>query len=227
MIDTRVADVVETTVTNGEVRAKLGNATEGFGYLADAPVYGPANFYSRPVEPSDNGDSAQAFYVRDGDQGIVLDFRDNRNASKVGELQPGDSVIVTEGEARILVKRESDSVFIISKNQSTGKTMTLEMNGANGVVQTFNGNCWISMTGDSIQLSAGNGSQSSMITINAQGIHFLGNSFNCGTMGGHFGYVITPAPPVPGIAPTAPFNSVVVGPSGNAGVGSAKWTMTL
>lgn len=226
-MDARVADVVETTVTNGEVRVKLGNATDGFGYMADAPVYGPANFYSRPAEPDGNGDTAQAYYVKDGDQGLVLDFRDNRYSSKVGELEHGDSAIVTKGEARILVKSASDSVFLMSKNQVTGKTMIQAINGEDGVISIFNGNCWISMTGDSIQLSAGNGSQSSMITINAQGIHFLGNSFNCGTMGGHFGYMVPPAPPVPGVAPVSPINSVVVGPDGNTGVGSAKWTMTM
>jgi len=221
-----VADVVSSSVTNGEVRAKLGNATDGFGFFSDAPVYGADGFYSRPNDPSDNGDSAQAFYVREGDQSIVIGYRDNRYAEKVGELEPGDRAIVTDGDARVIIKRKLNAVFIISKNDTTGKTLIFEMSGS-GVIQMFNDKSWITMTGDSIQLSAGNGSSSSMITLNANGIHFLGNSFNCGTMGGHFGYMIPPAPPAPGVAPTAPAFSVIVGPAGQAGVGSTKWTMTV
>jgi hypothetical protein len=222
----QTADIIETDASTGEIRAKIGNSATGLGYMAELPMYGPDGFVGRPNQPSENGASAQAFYIYDGDGAVIVGTRDNRYAEKVGEMAPGDRAIITDGEARVLIKREGDSVFIMTENQQTGKTMILEMNGADGVAQLFNGNCWFSMTGDTITLSAGDSSGSAMIMLNARGIHFMGANFFCGTAGGHFGYMVPPTATSPGVAPQEPAQSILFGPSGVAGAPSLSWTIS-
>jgi hypothetical protein len=133
---------------------------------------------------------------------------------------------VTDGEVRIIVKRVDDAVHIMTENANDGSTMIWSMDGASGVIQQFNGNCWQSMSSDTITMSAGDGTASTMFMLNAKGAHLLGANFFCGTMGGHFGYLVPPIGSLPGVPPAAPALSVVVGPTGMAGVASAKWTMT-
>ncbi len=221
------ADIVETDASTGEIRAKVGNAAIGQGYAQGLPLYTTDGFIGRPNQPSPDGGACQAFYIVDGDGSVIVGTRDNRFADKVGSLEPGDRAIVTDGEARVLVKREDDAVFVMTENKETGKTMMLEMNGAAGIVQLFNGNCWISMSGDTITLNAGGEGGTTMLMLNAKGLHVFGANFFCGTGGGHFGYISPPANGAPGVAPPQGSNSVLVGPTGQGGAPSSKWTMTI
>jgi len=226
MTDFATGDVLETEATDGEIRAKVGNAADGVGYFADAPFYSTDGFISRPNQPDANGDSCQALYIQDGNGRIILGTRDNRYADKVGTLDDGDRAIVTKGEARLLVKRATDAVVIMTKDKTTGKTMLQSLSGDAGEFQVFVGNCWLRITNDSISMSAGDGVKSSLLMINANGIHMLGGSFNCGMAGGHFGYIVPPIAGAPGIQPPLGVNSVVIGPTGLAGVASTKWTFS-
>lgn len=220
------ADIVETEIRDGEVRAKIGDAAKGLGYAAGLPMYGPDGFVGRPNQPDENGDACQALYIIDGEGKISVGTRDNRYADKVGELDPGDRAIVTSGEARFLIKRVDDAVFIISKNQSTGKTMIWEMNGSTGVMQTFNDRTWIEQTGSSITLGAGDGSATTTLLVNAAGVQINGANFLCATAGGHLGMLVPPAAGFPGASPIAPANSILSGPTGPAGVPSPSWTVS-
>ena len=222
---TGTADVIGTELIDGEIRVQIGDASRSLGYAAGLPMYGPDGFIGRPNQPDENGDSCQVKYIWDGDQKTVVGTRDNRYADKVGQLEPGDRAIVTDGEARILIKREDDAVFIIAKSQSTGKTMSFELNSTAGVVQIFNGNCWQKMTGDTISWGAGDGTNASTMILSAAGLQINGANFMCCTAGGHLGLFVPPAANFPGAPPQAPAQSILFGPTVGSGAASGKWTV--
>jgi len=219
------ADVLEVTADNGEIRVKIGNAAEGLGYAAGIPLYGPDGFIGMPNAPEQNGDACQVCYVVDGDGKIGIGTRDNRQTDKVGSLEPGDRAIVTKGDARILVKQATDSIFVMTTAASTGKTMIWEMNGESGVIQWFNGNAYITMTAEGVTIAGGNGSSSTTLKVDANGVQINGPNFMCCTPGGHLGMLVPPTAGFPGIPPTTPVNAIVMGPTGTAGVGSSKWSV--
>lgn len=220
------ADIIETLAVEGEIRVKIGSAADGLGYASGLPMYGPDGYIGKPNAPSSNGDACQALYIVDGDGRIVVATRDNRYADKVGEMAPGDRAIVTDGEARVLIKREDDAVHIMSKNQVASKTMMWSMHGADGTIQVYNGGgCWIEMKGSVLTIGSSDGSSTTTLMVTPNGVQINGPNFMCCTAGGHLGLVAPPTPGFPGAPPVVGANSIVMGPTGMAGVGSAKWTV--
>jgi hypothetical protein len=211
-----VADVLSVSTETGEVRHGLGNLETGRGIAAEVAYWGPWGFISVPPAPAD-GAAAMAWYWQDGNEKRILGFHDNRYTDRVGELAPGDSAIVTDGEARVMVKRERDLVTLYSQNRATGYSMAVTVDAEGGIVQLLNGETSIELHADKIVLSVSGGGS---LVLDKSGAHIGGTWLAVNTAGGHLGVLPPGVPPVVGV------QSVVAGPTGVAGVGSTRWTVT-
>lgn len=92
---TAIADILGTTVVEGEVRADLGywggQSEDSPGIAKDAPVWTQFGFVSRPADPDEDG-AAMAVYEPSGDQTRVRGTRDLRMAPKLPDLRPGEAM---------------------------------------------------------------------------------------------------------------------------------------
>ena len=213
---TQIADVTASTIaSDGQVRVNIGDAFTGKGFAADAPLWGLDGFVSRPNDPDADG-AAQVLYLVDGDNKRAFASRDNRWASKAGNLAPGDRAIVSNCDARMFVKKERNAVTLYTVNEKDdGHSMLVDLAGKDGNLIILNGSAQIRMTKDSITLGVSGGGA---IVIDKDGVQVLGAqaAINCSTvtiglMGG--------APPPPGSS------SACVGPTGMAAIGSHSVTI--
>lgn len=209
-----VADVLASTADTGEVRVQLGYCETGKGVAQDVGHWGPWGFVSRPL-PALDGAAAMAWYVQDGNAKRVLGYSDPRYADRVGELQDGDSAIVSDGEARFLLKRERDLLTLYTKSRITDLSMYITLDAEAGTIQLLNGNAYMQMQDEEIVLAVNGGGS---IVINKSGVHVGGNYAAINTAGGHLGQIV-------GAIPSVGACSIVAGPTGIAGVGSTKWTV--
>jgi hypothetical protein len=202
--DPDTSDVISSDTTGGEVRCKLGDVATGRGKYPDTlAMYcsGPA-FVSVPNAPSPDGGACQAYSEREGDERKILGMRDNRFADKVGALSPGDAAIVSDCEARVLLRQADSSIIAMTQNQATGHTMHLALAGQSGAAQLVNGAAVIEITEDAegarIMLGVSGGGS---IVIDKDGVTILGPAIMapCGTvqLGNPTGDGITPTPPLP------------------------------
>ncbi len=207
------ADVCTSDTSEGEVRVKVGEAAAEFGKAPDVPLYcsGPA-FVSVPNEPDADGSACQAFYAADGDGKKVIGCRDNRYADKVGKLEPGDAAIVSKCDARFLLKRSGNSCTLFSKNQSTGKTMMVIVDGEHGEAKIQNGNAFVLVKDDRIVLAVNGGAA---IVISKKGVQITGSSFQAATATVQLGDMTGGAGP-PVAPPPSPATAVAVGPQPGA-----------
>ena len=211
VIDT--ADVLQSTVEDGEIRCTLGDSRSDYGYAQDCPVWGVDGFMSRPNDPSDTG-AAQAFYINDANELSIIGTRDNRFAEKAATLKPGDRGILTDGEARLFLRKDG-TITLFSRTDDEQTETQIEVDGKGGKLKLFCGTSWIEMDKESIILSAGKSS----IMIDKDGITLVGKHFagNCST--GNLGTLNPLAVPLPG-----PAASLLFGPVGMAGAPSKSWT---
>jgi hypothetical protein len=88
------ADILGTSVVNGEIRAKLGfwqgTEDESPGISQQSPVWSTFGFDSRPADPDING-ACMASCTTDGDEVRVSGSRDLRMSGKLPDIAPGDS----------------------------------------------------------------------------------------------------------------------------------------
>lgn len=214
------ADVLKSTAENGEVRAGLGYLSQGGeGIDAGAVCLGPDGFISRPNEP-DADKAALAFYLKDANRKYVLGIRDNRYADKVGSLDPGDRAIVTNGEARVMVKQVDDSVTLYTVNKKVDSSMMVALDGSTGELNLLSGKANITVGEDEdgafIELKCGNAS----LALYEDGtIQINGATFTCATLKGSLG-IISPQPPV---LPVAPANGIAYALGGLTA--SANWSV--
>jgi phage gp45-like len=211
MSDYTVLDVVGIDVApNGAVRLRVGDAFNEEGYSADTPVYGLANVVSVPLPP-ENGEAAQALCIEGGNRRRAIAMRDNRIAAQGGTLSPGDTAIFTDGEAKLLVKRDTDQVIAYTKGATSGDSQMIINDGENDQIVLTVGATFISIGREEIVLAVNGGAS---ITLNKQSIAMLTNaiqavaaSVQLGDMGGG-----VPVPPTPAtavaIAPGGPVNVV-------------------
>jgi len=200
--DILTADILATEATDGEVRAQLGDAALGKGFVQEAAIYGVDGFVGRPNPPDDEGNAAQALYLQDGDDTQIIGTRDNRWADKVGTMEPGDRAIVSKGAARVFLKNERDAVVIYTEHGNQGIGMLIDVGGVEGEIKIVNGaGSFITMTGDSIVMAVDGGGS---LTIDRDGVRVTGGSFQAVTgtvaLGDQGG----------GLPPTVP---VIVGPA--------------
>lgn len=216
---TNVADILSSTQTDGEVRVNLGEQTDGSGFGADSPVYGIDGFAAMPNDPDENG-ACQALYLVDGNEKVVFGTRDNRSIAKVGALKPGDRVVFSNCDARVMLKKADNAVSLYTVNETAepadGTAQMLDLRGSTGVTVLLNGGCIIQQLKDEV-LVAINGGASWRMT--EEGHEFFGQKFsiNCSTV--TIGLMPGGLPPAPGV------NGAIYGISGVTGVASTSVTI--
>ena len=200
-----------TRDTSGEIRLKLGDSQTEEGQRADAAWWGSDGFVSMPNEPDDRG-ACQALYVTEGNNSRCVATKDNRICEQYATLAAGDRAIITDGPAKVLVKKSNDSVTLASENASglvlhqvAPDTITMQMPGTPGTM--------IQMTPSRIVLMVNNGGS---LILDATGVHLSGNltEVNSGLV--TLGMIAPNVPLVPSI------NSALIGPTGMAGIPSTK-----
>jgi hypothetical protein len=215
-----VQDVLGSEVVGGEVRVKVGDKAENKGTGANCSVWGPDGFYACPNDPDDDG-AAMAAWLVDGLKKRVIGMRDNRNAPKVGNMQPGDRMIVSRGEARFLLKADTDAISIYTKNQNAPEaesSIVITADGAAGTCQLINGKSFVSLERDKLLIGCG----SAVLEMSADGsVRLLGSTVWVGGGSTLLGVLPGGQAPVPGI------NSALIGPSALAGIPSSTVTVAI
>jgi len=219
---TGVADILASTSDGGEVLVNLGDTRDNSGIAAEAPMWGVDGFVSRPNDPDEAG-ACEALYVVDGDEKRVVATRDMRFAEQVGTLQPGDRAIFTDGEPRLLVKKAKNSIVLYTLNVPADLSMMVELNGEEGTLKLINGGSWIEIAADRVTIGADGGKAT--LTVDASGVSLVGAHFAANTGGGNLGVLAAP-PLVPPVPPVPVANSILLGPTGMAGVPSSKWVVS-
>ena len=208
-----IADVILSTVTNGDVRVNIGDSTTNAGVDASVPVFGTDGFVSRPNDADADG-AATAIYGFFGDQKIVIGSRDRRYASKVGNLLPGDRAIVSKGNARFLLKNARDAVTLYTEAQSGGTSMLVSIDGQAGKVTAAHGLNKVEIGEKTIELSI-NGGPAIILDGNTNSITIRANTVNID--GGFVTLGLLPG----GVRPTVlNVQSVLYGVAGQVGVPS-------
>ena len=210
---TDIADIVTSSVVDGDVRFNLGDATLGTGVDADSPFFGLDGFASMPNE-SDADGAADCFYFNSGNQKIVLGTRDRRYLTKVGALKAGDRVIFSKGAARILLKNLDDLVVIYTEAQSDGTSQLIANSGKEGKIFLSVGLTKVEISKDRIELSINGGAalvlDGNTISMRADSINLDGGDVTLGVNSDGT------RPIVPGL------QSVCIGPAGQVSVPSPK-----
>lgn len=206
---TSFSDILSSTAEDGEIRVNIGVLDTGEGWGSEESVQILDGFFSMPNDSVDDPSSpdygaCSATVLRTGDDKVIIGTHDNRYTTKTGNMQPGDRMIVSRGEARFFLKAESDSLSLYTKDADGNplsvivdpvtKQVNISVGGSEGT-STF------SVKSGEINLAAGG----TTVTINADGFSVGGAyaAFNVG--GGHLGMVgINPAvaPMSYGVSPT-------------------------
>jgi hypothetical protein len=207
------ADIVTSTVTNGEVRLNLGDATKGTGVDSGSPFFGVDGFASRPNESGQDG-AAQCFYVISGNQKIGIGVRDCRYLTRLSALKPGDRLIYSAGKAMFLLKNADDLVGVYTERQSDGMSILQTLSGKTGEALTAVGLTKVQVEETRIELSINGGAA---IIIEGNTITMRANLINIDagfcTLGVNSDGT---RPIVPGL------QSVCAGPSGQVAIGVPK-----
>ncbi len=211
---TETADILDTSVDSGEVRCSLGYADGEVGIGSEVPIYGIGTILARPADAT-NGEAAMAIYTQSGNQKHVFAWRDNRYSEKAGSLSPGDTAIVCTQDARIFVKDSTSAAVMYSVNQTSDDSMILEVNGQEGEIRIVNGKSAIVITKDKITITNGK----TTLLFDDDGLFGYGAHCGLNFNGGNLGTLVADAPPIPGVM------SLLLGPTGMAGVPSLKWTI--
>lgn len=213
-----VEDITQSTATSGEIRVTLGDSRVPAGVAQETPIWGNGGFVSRPVDPDEAG-AAQGLYINDGNKRRVIAWRDNRYAENAGSLEPGESAIVCDRDARVMVKSSTNTVVLFTvnamdKNAANANTsMMVLLDGDNGKLKLMCGKSWIEVSASGIVL----GTEKSTLALDGDGVHINGSHFGCNTLTGNLGVV------APGVAPPQGAASVQFGPA--VGIPSTRWTV--
>lgn len=210
------ADAILSEHVGGEVRLNLGDALSGEGEVQSVPFWGTPGFVSMPDLPDASG-ACQILYLIDGPRRIPVAGRDNRYADKTGAPKPGDRMITTSKNARVLLKSADDSVTMFTANEPDGgSSMIITQNGKTGETVIVNGPAMFRVKKDEIMMTVGGSS----ITIDAGGITMFGPHIALNSSSGNLGSIGL-APPPQGLS------SIVAGPSGMMGAPSLRWTVAI
>ncbi len=212
---TGVTNVLLSTSDGGKVRCNLGINVDSEGVGSDAACWANGDGFISVPNPPDDAGKCQAIWLHEGDQKRVLALRDYRYTEKGGSLQEGDRAIVSNCEARFLLKREINGLTLYTVNETDDdSTMMLDLNGSTGEILIVNGKSSISIKKDKIQLSAGG----TVVELTSAGIGMFGKHLAANVGSGNLG-TVGPIPP-----PQGAF-SMLAGVSGVMGTPSTKWTV--
>ena len=210
------ADVTLSEQEDGEVRVNIGNVIDGTGLGAGVAAWGVDGFVGMPNLPSD-GQCCVALVLEDGNQQRCIGFKDNRFASKAGELQPGDRAIVSDCGARFLLKQATSSISLFAENEADDdNAMIVNLNGQEGSLTLAVSATTFRLEKDRIVMAAGG----TMVQLDSTGFNVFGKHCNLATGGGNFGTVGV-LPPPQGVS------SILAGVTGMAGAPSTKWTVAV
>ena len=210
------ANVLQSVHKGGEARLTIGDAQTSEGEAQSMPMWGLPGFVSMPDAPDDAG-ACQVLYLDDGPHRIGVAFRDNRYADKSGSPKPGDRMITSSGNARLMIKRADDSTTMYTANAPDGgSSMIITQNGKTGVTTIVNGKALVSIKTDEIIFTAGGTS----LKIDSGGCTIFGKHIALNSGSGNLG-MLGPGAPPPGIG------SLIVGPSGMIGAPSLRWTAAI
>lgn len=207
------ADVFGVVIQNGEARLQLGRGGTDKGLASGVPMWAPFGYYGIPNQAAD-GEAPSVIYIQEGNRLRAIAGRDNRYAALTGDMTPGDIMIVTQNECRVILKA-TGSVTLYTVNQKTNLSMMVHLDAVNGTIQIVNGNSQISMEDKSIVLAVNGGGS---IQVNSGGVVIGGSQVNVDAGAVTLGLVGGLVRPVPGVG------SVVVGANGMVGVGSTSVT---
>jgi len=177
-------DIVNVSVEDGEIRYDLGDVRDDVGVAVGAAAWGIDGFVSMPNLPTDF-ECARAMHFTDGNEKLVLATKDDRYASKVGDLEPGDRAIVSAGNQRFLMKQGNESVTLYTE-RADGQPMMVTVSGEDEVVSLVNGGNFIEVSKDGITIGVSKGG---WIRIDSDGVQLGGKTFAANTFGGILGIV--------------------------------------
>ena len=209
-----VEDITQSTAVDGEVRVTLGDSRVPAGTAQDTPLWSSGGFVSRPVDPDADG-AAQGLYVNDGNKRRVIAWRDNRYTVNAGTLEPGESAIVCDRDARAMVKGAKNIVTLYTVNAQDNSSMMVTLDGDTGTITLACGKSFISITNDAISLVAGG---KTSLLLDSKGAYVSGAECCLSAAKGSIGIMPGGAP-----VPIPPVNGVQYGPA--IGIPSTSWVI--
>lgn len=163
------ADVLLTTLVDGDVRLNVGDKVDGKGFGAQVPFWQTCGFRSRPNPPTSTG-AAQVLYLTQGNSRSVVASRDGRFVGPFGSLDEGDAEIISDCDAGLRLDKSANTI----KLQSDAVSVVVD--GAAGTVTIAKGDAEIKVSTiasvDTITLTVG----TSSITITDAGVAIVGTT---------------------------------------------------
>lgn len=185
-----VADITLSEVVDGQVRVQLGDLATGTAIGQNYPQWGMSGFYSVPPAP-DKDAAAQCVFIWDDNAKLILGVRDNRHSAFVGNMEPGDTAMVS-GNARIFGKAADGMVAMYSITPDN-KSMLCSLDGSTGEINLNVNGTSITVADGRITLAAGGTS----LEIDSEGVQIHGPYIGLNSGGGNIGAAGPPGTQLP------------------------------
>lgn len=161
------ADVLLTTLVDGDVRLNVGDKVDGKGFGAQVPFWQTCGFRSRPNPPTSTG-AAQVLYLTQGNSRSVVASRDGRFVGPFGSLDEGDAEIISDCDAGLRLDKSANTIKLQSD------AVSVVVNGDAGTVTVTKGTAEIKVSTiasvDTITLTAG----ATVLTVDSTGVDVTG-----------------------------------------------------
>lgn len=208
-------EILGSELIEQEIRVNLGDALTGTGVSQGASLWAADGFVGRPNNPSDAG-ACMGIYQIDGNDTRVIATKDNRFIDAYAELEPGDRAIVTDGPARLFLKRAQSSIALYTED-SDGNPYVLDVSGENGAISIVasdgSNSAVLSIEPTKVVIQIGKDTQ---VLIDKDGLAVYGKHTALNSNSGNLG-------PAGAIGA----QSIIYGTSGVSGVPSAAWTVGI
>jgi phage gp45-like len=209
--------ILSTTIeaATNKILVQLGDVRGGTD-SDNAEQIQHVGFVSRPSKAQKGKAAAYAVVVEGGDRDVVIGSIDQRGLELYGSLKEGEAAVYAAGEdgtgqARILLKADG-GVHIYSRkgNSPTGTGMTISLDAQNGAIRLVNDKGYgLIIDGDGVKLTTGDAA----LSLTGSGDVTLVGKGKTQVDGSG---ILLGSAAVPGL------NSALTGPTGLAGVASAK-----
>lgn len=129
---------------NGTIVGQIGNAINEDVLGAEIELWGIPGLASLPAPPQQNADDcAQCIAIDTGGDMHAIAYRDTRYQAVVGNLQPGDTVLYSngatgEGQARVFLKGNGNTITLYTAKDGSSKAMGLIMDPVSDSISCFN-----------------------------------------------------------------------------------------
>lgn len=218
-IGLKVRDVLGVETESGAPRFQLGDLVLGKGEWNKAPFWGTDGFAAAP-NPDDKEGTCSIISLPLGNEEQILGSIDRRYVTKTGTLEPGDRMIYSRGEARLVLKAATDVLVLYTARKSDGTAIVSSVDAENGTASMTVGLTAVEVSEEQILLSINGGPAITLakdpltgqktIVLTADQINVDGGLVTVGLLPG-------------GIRPALiPLQSGLRGPSGLLGVPSSS-----